>query len=107
MSNRLTELATKIEAYFKKAGAFRCEVRFLDGKYANGTCRVWIERDGSDGLGNLISFANMKQLSEWLRTDEINIENEFSHGGCDTCDYGALSEGEFACFNIDPFGENK
>lgn len=35
-----------------------------------------------------ISFSILKQLSEFFGTDEINVDN-FSHGGCETCDWGS------------------
>ena len=36
-----------------------------------------------------LSFANLKALSEFFETDNINDADGFASPGCDTCDYGS------------------
>lgn len=36
-----------------------------------------------------LTFAQLKRLSEFFETENINDDDKFSHGGCDTCDYGS------------------
>lgn len=49
--------------------------------------KVWIER-GSMYNAPDISFAILKQLSEFFGTDDIRVET-FGYPGCDTYDYGS------------------
>lgn len=35
-----------------------------------------------------LSFKTLKQLSDHFGTEEIDVDN-YSQGGCDTCDYGS------------------
>ena len=35
-----------------------------------------------------LSFATMTEISEMFGTKEIDFDN-YSHGGCETCDYGS------------------
>jgi hypothetical protein len=44
-------------------------------------------------------------LSGLLHTDEINLENEYHMGGCDSCDRNSYTEVDFVCLNINPFDE--
>ena len=36
-----------------------------------------------------LSFSHLKRLSEFFDTDNINDDERFSNGGCETCDYGS------------------
>lgn len=36
-----------------------------------------------------LTFSKLKALSEFFETDNINDDDAFSSGGCETCDYGS------------------
>lgn len=36
-----------------------------------------------------LNFALLSDLSEFFGTRNINDDDRFGHGGCDTCDYGS------------------
>ena len=36
-----------------------------------------------------LSFAHLKALSAFFDTDNINDDDRFGYGGCETCDYGS------------------
>lgn len=36
-----------------------------------------------------LKFSQLKSLSEFFETDNINDDERFSEAGCDTCDYGS------------------
>lgn len=52
------------------------------------------------GLGDIVSFANLKWLSEKLGTDDISLQNEYYYGGCDTCDWGSKHEVDIICKKV-------
>lgn len=94
----------EIVDFFMAKGASKAHVILSDGAYANSVCRITLRKSG--GLGALVSFGNMKWVSELLHTEEINIENEYhNEGSCDTCDYGAYNEADLVCYNINLFNE--
>lgn len=35
------------------------------------------------------TFSQLEELSKFFDTKNINFENGYSHGGCETCDYGS------------------
>ena len=91
----------KIKDLLKEKGPTSVTVSFEDGKAgANSTCRVHITKSYG-GVGSICSFAVMKAFSDLLKTEEINIENEDSTPGCETCDYGSYDECDLVCYNID------
>lgn len=102
--SRQERLLEKIGDFFREQGASKAIARFSDGAYANSVCRITLRRSG--GLGNLMSFDNMKWVSEHLHIDKINIENEYhNEGSCESCDYGAYNEADLVCYDINPFNE--
>ena len=50
---------------------------------------VWIER-GSMYSAPDASFKMLKALSEFFGTEDIDVENDINHEGCETCDHGSL-----------------
>ncbi len=108
-SSKLDLIREDIIAFFLKADADQVSVKFetpygkLGEKEENSICRVNVRRNYD--LGKITSFANMAWLSGLLHTDEINLENEYHVGGCDSCDYGSYTEVDFVCLNINPFDE--
>lgn len=36
-----------------------------------------------------LAFKHLKSLSEFFETENINDDDRFSQGGCETCDYGS------------------
>ncbi len=67
--------------------------------FDNTTCTVGLSKM-YHGLGALISFANMKWLSDLLGTEKIDIRNEDYSPGCDSCDYGSSHSVDFVCQDI-------
>lgn len=65
-----------------------------------GADRVTINvtEDGSDGVN--ITFAELKALSTILGTDLIDVEQNGGTSGCETCDYGAVSECDIVCRGV-------
>jgi len=66
---------------------------------ASKTCSIDLKVSGR-GLGGLASFKNLKWLSETLKTDDIDIRDEYQNPGCDTCDHGSSTEANIYCKNI-------
>lgn len=66
---------------------FETEVAFKD----SGTIVVTL-RKMYHFEGDVVSFADLKFLSELLGTDEINVGNESYSPGCETCDHGSRAE---------------
>jgi len=54
---------------------------------------VNIELEGDSSVG--ISFDRLLKMVEFFGTKEIDIDNSFSRGGCDTCSYGDSHTLEF------------
>lgn len=62
-----------------------------------GDCKIEIAKDGSYvdiTLSKMYdrptcSFAQMTALSQFFGTTSIEQVNDWSHGGCETCDYGS------------------
>jgi hypothetical protein len=52
------------------------------------------------GLGNLVSFSALKWLSEKLKTDKINLENEYYREGCESCDWGSEHCVDIKCYDV-------
>jgi|SRR6185436_11903523 len=92
-SSRETALE-KIKERFSKHGADKCLITFADK-----TCTVHISKM-YHGLGEIVSFANMKWLSELLGTDNINLCNESYTQGCESCDWGSQHTVDFVCKDI-------
>jgi len=93
-SDKRVYLETQIRERMLANGADECTVSFLDG-----TCTVSVSKMYL-GLGDLVSFANMKWLSELLGTEAIDLRNEFYREGCETCDYGSEHSVNFVCRKV-------
>jgi len=91
----------KIKHYLSKWPLSKVEIIFDDGESgAFSTCRIKM-RQSYGGVGTICSFATMKFFSDLLKTEEINIENEYHQDGCESCDYGSYDECDLVCYNID------
>lgn len=93
-SKERESLETQIRERMFECGADECIVLF-----SNNDCSIHVSKM-YHGLGNLISFDNMKWLSNLLKTDNINLRDEYYKTGCDTCDYGSSHSVDFICKNI-------
>ena len=98
--DKRVELKKKIVEYFEEQSKkdyshVDVEVRFDDKTCVVGLSKMY------HGLGALVSFANMKWLSDLLGTDKIDLQNEDYRPGCDTCDYGSEHSVEFVCQDCD------
>ncbi len=92
------ETENKIQKLFRDAGA--SHVVIMKDNYDVNLYRVTVSRGGSDALGNLVSFKIMKDLSDLVGTEQINLQDEYHTEGCDTCDWGAESGVNFVCYNV-------
>lgn len=88
---------SKIIELLKEAGADKVDV--VHDAYDKSIYRVKVQREG-EGLGAIISFKIMKQLSDLIGTEEIDIQDQWSTDGCDTCGWGAKTSAEFVCYNV-------
>ena len=62
------------------------------------TADIWISRRSDGGINIEISgmyecpfnptFANLKKISEFFSTDDMNV-NDYNVEGCETCDFGS------------------
>lgn len=50
-----------------------------------------------------LSFAKLSALAEFFDTMNVETESEFSHGGCETCDYGSEVGFTLRVRNGDPY----
>lgn len=53
-----------------------------------GETGVWITISSMYNAPGL-TFANLTALSQYFKTERIDTLDEFSYGGCETCDYGS------------------
>lgn len=98
-SNKRDEIKKKIEDYFDEQGKKYYSAVKVTVSFDNTTCTVGLSKM-YHGLGALISFANMKWLSDLLGTEKIDIRNEDYSLGCDSCDYGSSHSVDFVCQDI-------
>lgn len=54
---------------------------------------IIVEIEHSSSVG--IDFDRLLKMVEFFGTKEIDIDNSFSSGGCDTCSYGSAYTMEF------------
>lgn len=69
---------------------------FKNGRYEPEEVEVTKRSDGSVSLrveamyeAPELSFAKLAELAEFFDTKNINDDERFGSGGCETCDYGS------------------
>lgn len=98
-SDKRDEIKKKIEEYFDEQGKKDYSAVKVTVYFDSTTCTVGLSKM-YHGLGALVSFANMKWLSDLLGTEKIDIRNEDYSPGCDSCDYGSSHSVDFVCQDI-------
>jgi hypothetical protein len=93
------EISKQIETYFDEQAKKGYNSVTVKVTFADKNCTVTISKM-YEGLGNLVSFANMQWLSTLLGTDKIDLRNEYYREGCETCDYGSEQSVDFFCQDI-------
>ena len=99
--SKIDKLTSEIVAFLKEKGSYDVRVVWKHEYSHDGSCRITVHKSG--GIGSLISFANLKWISDKLGTEEIYIENEYHQDGCESCDHGSYDEADIVCLNIKPF----
>lgn len=96
----IKELSKDIQEYFEGISeSYEKPTIKVDINEEKKTCTVSISKM-YQGLGKLVSFKALSKLSELLGTDEIDLENESYHEGCESCDWGSEHSVDIVCKNI-------
>ncbi len=97
----IEEIAAKVDEIFKQSDESWDELDIRVVKRKDGAVSISVEKMyEAPGL----DFAKLSALAEFFETKNINDDDRFGGGGCETCDYGSSYGFELV---VRPDGEGK
>lgn len=99
IEEKIKNLTEEIRKYFL-AQEINHTNRNVDVSFKGSTCIIYLSKM-YEGLGDWVSYKNLNHLSKLLKTNNINLQNEFYAEGCESCDWGSLHKVDIVCSNID------
>ena len=95
-----TELEKLITDHFCNNGRAptRLEDAEIEVAFYQDTVTVTLKKMYS-GIAEWVNFDDMSFLSDLLKTKNINLQNEYYSGGCESCDFGSSNSIDIVCSN--------